>query len=125
MWCRSICKPLCLKRVLPEPFVRCVKQHHALLPAVAAGRLKLRSSVLTSLLSGSQAAGGGGKGGKNKGGKNKGSKPAPRPTKAKAAETSQPAESPALKKPEVNADNGGTEFDAEAADSQTPVGAQG
>lgn len=82
--------------------------------------------MLTALLSGSQAAGGGGgKGSKNKGGKNKGSKAAPRPTKAKAAETSQPAESPALQKPEVNADNGGTEFDAEAADSQTPVGAQG
>ncbi|KAL3151027.1 hypothetical protein ABBQ38_012898 [Trebouxia sp. C0009 RCD-2024] len=36
-----------------------------------------------------------------------------------------PVESPALKEEEVNADNGGTEFDAEAADSQTPVGAQG
>ena len=36
-----------------------------------------------------------------------------------------PAESPALQKPEVNADNGGTEFDADAADVQTPVGAQG
>ena len=36
-----------------------------------------------------------------------------------------PAESPALKEPEVNADNGGTEFGATAADVQTPVGAQG
>ena len=36
-----------------------------------------------------------------------------------------PAESPALQEPEVNADNGGTEFGADAADIQTPVGAQG
>ena len=72
-----------------------------------------------------QAAGGGGKGSKNKGGKNKGSKGSPRPAKATVAETTLPAESPALQEPEVTADNGGTEFDAEAADSQTPVGAQG
>ncbi len=39
--------------------------------------------------------------------------------------TPLPAESPALQEPEMNADNGGTEFDAEAADIQTPVGAQG
>ena len=42
-----------------------------------------------------------------------------------ASDAPLPAESPALKEDEVNADNGGTEFDAEAADSQTPVGAQG
>lgn len=42
-----------------------------------------------------------------------------------ASDAPLPAESPALKEEEVNADNGGTEFDAEAADSQTPVGAQG
>ena len=39
--------------------------------------------------------------------------------------TPLPAESPALQEAEVNADNGGTEFDADAADVQTPVGAQG
>ncbi len=39
--------------------------------------------------------------------------------------TPLPAESPALQEPEVNADNAGTEFDADAADVQTPVGAQG
>ena len=72
-----------------------------------------------------QASGGGGKGSKNKGGKNKGGKAAPRPARATEAETTLPAESPALQEPEANADNGGTEFDAEAADSQTPVGAQG
>ena len=42
-----------------------------------------------------------------------------------ASDAPLPAESPALKEEEMNADNGGTEFDAEAADSQTPVGAQG
>ena len=72
-----------------------------------------------------QVAGGGSKGSKNKGGKNKGNKAAPRPAKAAEADRTLPAESPALQEPEVNADNGGTEFDAEAADSQTPVGAQG
>jgi len=40
-------------------------------------------------------------------------------------QTPLPAESPALQEPEMNADNGGTEFDADAADVQTPVGAQG
>lgn len=56
--------------------------------------------------------------------------------KASAAQSSQgkakkpkseavlPAESPALKTPEVNADNTGTEFDAKAANVQTPVGAK-
>ena len=71
-----------------------------------------------------QAAGGGGKSNKNKGNKNKGNKATPPPAKAAEAETTLPAESPGLQEPEVNADNGGTEFDAEAADSQTPVGAQ-
>ena len=42
----------------------------------------------------------------------------------KKAKSPLPAESPALQKPEVNADNGGTEFDADAADVQTPVGAK-
>lgn len=41
------------------------------------------------------------------------------------AGTPLPAESPALQESEVNADNGRTEFDADAADVQTPVGAQG
>lgn len=72
-----------------------------------------------------QAAGDTGKGSKNKGGKNKGSKGSRRPPKATVAEKTLPAESPALQESEVNADNSGTEFDAEAADSQTPVGAQG
>lgn len=36
-----------------------------------------------------------------------------------------PAESAIMDDPEVNADQGGTEFDAKAADVQTPVGAQG
>ena len=36
-----------------------------------------------------------------------------------------PAESAIMQDPEVSADQGGTEFDAKAADVQTPVGAQG
>ena len=36
-----------------------------------------------------------------------------------------PAESAIMQDPEVSADQGGTEFDAKAADVQTPMGAQG
>ena len=72
-----------------------------------------------------QAPGGFGKGSKLKGSKKKGNKAASRPANVTGAGKTLPAESPALQEPEVNADNSGTEFDAEAADSQTPVGAQG
>ena len=47
------------------------------------------------------------------------------PNEGSKSQETLPAESPALQKPEINADNGGTEFDADAADVQTPVGAQG
>ena len=49
---------------------------------------------------------------------------------AQSAHTAQkpevlPAESAIMDDPEVSGDQGGTEFDAKAADVQTPVGAQG